>query len=221
MKNKAYSIILAIYLSLSFAGIAESALISYTFEGTIWTVIDNGEYLGGSISTEDTFTGTVTYDLDAIDSASDPNLGEYNYNVSPNGFNVTINGISFTTDPNNIDFIVSVNNGGYGVDSLTLKSDSNNHFPFGPQGSNEYIWIYLQDHFGNALTSDLLPSMINLADWGMKHFIIKSGDGGGTEYNYYIDGTLSHIAPIPIPGAVWLLGSGLSCIVVLRRKKKA
>ena len=209
MKNKAYSIILAIYLSLSFAGIAESALISYTFEGTIWTVIDNGEYLGGSISTEDTFTGTVTYDLDAIDSASDPNLGEYNYNVSPNGFNVTINGISFTTDPNNVNFRVSVDNGGYGGyggDLFSLVSESNNHFPFGPEGSNEYIWIFLEDDYGNALTSDLLPSMITLADWGMKHFAIKSGDGGSPEYNYFIEGTLSHIAPIPIPGTFSLSG---------------
>jgi len=27
-------------------------------------------------------------------------------------------------------------------------------------------------------------------------------------------------APVPVPGAVWLLGSGLAGLVVLKRKKK-
>ena len=189
----------------------------------MWTIIDNSNYLGGAITPGDTFSGTLTYDLAATDLNTDTNIGKYFYDTAPNGITVTINGLTFSSDPNNTlcHFSIFNDNTVNLGDMLNFWSGTINHFPVGPAGANESINIYLNDWSYNALSSDALPSNINVADWGQNHFTIKSGTGGYTEYNYFIEGSISNIISTPIPGAIWLLGSGLLSLAGIRTKKKA
>ncbi len=47
-----------------------------------------------------------------------------------------------------------------------------------------------------------------------------TGTGEGITETMFIAADGQSVAPVPIPGAVWLLGSGLAGMVAMRRKKK-
>ena len=221
MNKNTFFLSLLFLCCLSYVNPAESSMITQYFEGTMWTIIDNGNYLGGAITTGDTFSGTLTYDLAAIDSNPDPNVGEYVYDKAPNGITVTINGLTFYSDPANTLCMFSILNDDTANLGDIIEFDSNtNNFPVGPAGASKSIFIYLNDHSYNVLSADTLPSSINISDWAQNHFVIMSGTGDYTEYNFLIDGSISNITPIPIPSAIWLLGLGLVGLVGLKRMKK-
>lgn len=68
----------------------------------------------------------------------------------------------------------------------------------------------------NGTSSDLDSLNVFMQAGEQINFVIDPGD------NYFHDSTrlFIEIAPVPVPGAVWLLGSGLAGLVGLRRKKK-
>ncbi|MGD9160297.1 MAG: PEP-CTERM sorting domain-containing protein [Desulfobacteraceae bacterium] len=95
-------------------------------------------------------------------------------------------------------------------------------YGFGP-GSNAYISVS-SDGDNWSATADLGWSMPGAADvWGYDLFT----DFGVTSAQYvrlaagpakFID-AVEATNPVPVPGAVWLLGSGLLGLIGLRRKK--
>ena len=72
--------------------------------------------------------------------------------------------------------------------------------------------LQFSDITGTAISSDNLPNSVDLASWGNKNLII-----GNSDSSFYIVGTMSEV---PVPAAVWLLGSGLIGLIGIKRKIK-
>ena len=64
-------IILAVFLLLVSVQV-NASIISYNFSGTLSTVNDTGNLLGGVFSIGDTFTGSVSYESESPDGAPSP-----------------------------------------------------------------------------------------------------------------------------------------------------
>jgi len=91
--------------------------------------------------------------------------------------------------------------------TLTINNITKNYIPygFGP-GAGEYAALVDLSDFG-------VPS-----DGRVSQFGISGTWPPDPEYSAF--GALNNAPPVPIPGAVWLLGSGIAGLVELRRRKK-
>jgi len=93
-----------------------------------------------------------------------------------------------------------------------------------PEGKKAMIWDKtngmreLEDVLANELGLDLTGWTLNHARGISADGFTIVGAGINPDGNY--EAWVANINPIPIPGAVWLLGSGLIGIVGIRRKFK-
>lgn len=224
---------------------ASATLWELDLTGHIESVTYSSDFpYGNPISIGDSFSGTITYDLDVVDLWSQPGYDKSQY---PNsafyrmdsrdlyyGVTVNINEFSFRALPG--DVLVWDNeyfNLG-GADRLHFISsiagspewsDMDDGFPWG-LSSGRIDWE-LQDNSMQAIDSQALPTNINLADWGLNDFEIRGSyfDYDGLEeygYSITINGTVDTVypvsTPIPIPSAIWFFGSGLTALLGLSRR---
>jgi len=82
------------------------------FTGTVWRVRDPPPYaeLGGRIEEGQTVEGYYVYDMRAEDSSTWP----YHHTTPPYGISFTVNGLTFESDPTNVNFTVTKSDGGWG-----------------------------------------------------------------------------------------------------------
>ena len=92
-------------------------------------------------------------------------------------------------------------NSGYSYNSATSGANSIGQ----PPGNNGNSYWYLFEHYGNG--NEYTRNFEDLSNYLQKT----------TDYSMGIEGTPSSV---PIPGAVWLLGSGLMGLFALRRGRK-
>jgi hypothetical protein len=102
-----------------------------------------------------------------VDSNPLPQVGDYHYYTAPNGIRLTVNGLSFATDPRNVDFLLEMVNNYENLDNYVVIS-YNNFFSVSARGEiveNIIDW-QLDDPTQTALSSTRLPRTPPvLSDW--------------------------------------------------------
>jgi hypothetical protein len=121
---------------------------------TVTGISDEAGLLGGSLAVGDRITGSYTYELDGYDSNPYPNLADYWHYREPYGIELRAGPLTFLTDPSNVVFRVSLNNGFNGEDAFSLASYYNLPLPNGSM-VDEISWA-LGDPSQTAL-SDVNP----------------------------------------------------------------
>ena len=165
-------VVLFALLGLREAG--QSSPISIAITGTVRLVDDRNNILSGAVQPGDTIAGIYTYDSATADSNPIPEVADYWHTTAPYGISVTVGGLTFRTDPNNVSFLFEiVNDYAPGIpptDNYLLRS-YNNEFavaaPGGPFGfpDNHISW-QLDDSTAAALSSTALPTVPPvLSDW--------------------------------------------------------
>jgi hypothetical protein len=133
------------------------------------------------------------YDLNAVDTDPSVYVGEYVHTDSPYGIYVHKGTYSFESDPDNVDFRVTVEDSSTsgGVrDALDLDSYGNSADPFWGPGPLGWIYIRFRDNTETALDDDsLLTDAPDLPSWADKHSLTI----WGTSFDYRIEATLTWI----------------------------
>lgn len=144
----------------------EETDVTMQLVAVIATVSDSDNLLGGNIEVGDNILGTYTYDLTTVDDNTIVTVGDYRHDSSPYGIFLSINGIEFRTDLNNVDFLLELVND-HGVtprDNYLLRSYNNAVVSINL--SVDHISWQLDDPDAEALTStDLTSEPPVLADW--------------------------------------------------------
>ncbi|MGB5457738.1 MAG: hypothetical protein WBO18_17445, partial [Gammaproteobacteria bacterium] len=200
---------------------ASATLWGLDLTGHVESVTYSSDFpYGNPISAGDSFSGRISYDLDAVDLWSQPG---YDKSAYPNsafyrmesrdlyyGITVNINELSFRTLPG--DVLVWDN------EYLNLGGADRLHFISGIAGSPDWsvmddgfpwelssgrIDWELQDNSMQAIDRQDLPTDINLANWSLNDFIIHGSyfNYDDLEYGYSINinGTVDTVYPAPIP----------------------
>jgi hypothetical protein len=74
---------------------ARAAVLTLTFSGTVSSVADNGPVAFAPAPVGSPFSGSITYNGDALSSNAGPGFSQY-ANLSPDGATLTLNGSTFT-----------------------------------------------------------------------------------------------------------------------------
>jgi hypothetical protein len=185
-------------------------------------VEDLGEgdgYLDGLIHVGDNITGYYSYDADTLDSNPLPDVGDYLHNSAPAGIFLTIGPFEFKTDPENVDFVVEIENDYPWIDTdinwdgYLLRSYNNLSLSNGTV-VNHISW-QLDDFSGNALSNDSLPTTAPvLEDYpdSWTGLIITGGDRDSMQ----IISSINSVELVPEPSTILLLG--LAILAIRRRK---
>ena len=183
--------------------LAEAALITIEIEALVDSVWDSGNHLEGKIEVGDIITGTYTYDLSTPDSEPLPYAGIYEHHSAPTGISLSVAGFDFTTDPDNVAFVVAILNGypPSGQDQVWMTSYNN--LPLSNGVAVDIISWQLDDPRGTAIHSTEVSTVpLVLDNWESFCGLRIHGERGG----YIIDATVTRAIPEPV--TVLFLGFG-------------
>ena len=146
---------------------ATCAQIGIEIRATVSFIEDPDNLLNNTVHTGDIIRGVYSYNSFAVDSNPLPQVGDYRYTAAPNGIRLKVNGLTFSTDPARVDFLLEVVNNYENLDNYVLHS-YNNLFAVSATGrfvTNTISW-QLDDPTQTALTSAALPRIAPvLSDW--------------------------------------------------------
>ncbi len=166
---------------------AGCAQVKIEISATVRSVDDPDNLLNNRVAPGDIITGFYSYNSFAVDSNPLPEVGDYRYTTAPNGIRLNVNGLTFATDPADVDFLLEVVNNYQNLDNYLLIS-YNNLFAVSARGEfvmNTIDW-QLDDPTQTALSSAALPRTPPiLSDWqsifgltidssGDNHFLIRA-----------------------------------------------
>jgi hypothetical protein len=166
---------------------ANCAQLRIAIRATVSFIDDPDNLLNNIVAPGDIITGIYTYDSFAVDSNPLPEVGDYRYTTAPNGIRLSVNGLTFGTDPADVDFLLEVVNNYQNLDNYVLIS-YNNLFAVSAVGesvTNTITW-QLDDPTQTALLSAELPRTPPvLSNWqsifgltidssGDNHFLIRA-----------------------------------------------
>jgi len=164
--------------------------------------------LEGRISVGDIITGSYSIDSDTSDNNPSGTLGAY-WHYSSYGINLSIGGFVFQSDPDNVSFLLGIDNGTYGHDTYLLRSYNN--LPLSNEVHIEYISWQLDDYSGTALSSDaLLATPPVLEDWEDNYLRITFGYKESSVIGARVT------SAVPEPATVLLFGLG--ALALLRKR---
>ena len=170
-RSRIYHLIVLTVL-LGVASPAGASPISIGITGTVRLVDDRDNILAGAVNPGDLITGFYTYDSDTPDSNPFPTVGDYRHTPAPFGISLNVNGLTFSTDSSNVNFLVEiVNDHGIPLRDNYLLRSFNNVFSASVPGAefeepDNHISWQLDDPTAAALSSTALPTVPPvLADW--------------------------------------------------------
>jgi hypothetical protein len=186
----------AIFFVMGAIPTAQADPVTFSFSGVLDHVSDvaSGPVLGGQFNIGDTFSGSFTFDDSAVDSVPGSELGVYSYNTPPNGLLVTINNLDFSSDPNNVQAWVGIEN-----DRINAVGEIWDRFDYDvqeavifpvPTGLFTIMRIELDDSSATAFNSDSLPTDLTLAAWDSARMSIFSEIGPFPWDSYFIGGAI-------------------------------
>ena len=210
--------LVTIILFLGFLAAPAVALadpITFLFTGNVTSVAG---VLSGTFNTTQTLSGSYTFDSTLADQLpADPILGMYGPLTA---MDVTIGS-----------YPAKHSLGGAGVDDANdsvgadgVKADSYHFFGMmsGPSVADLPVQFFradLQDNTARAFSSDALPLIPpNLSSFlGRNEWFLEFGDG--VTVFAAVGGRITSLEPVPEPGTLLLLGSGLLGVAGYGRKK--
>jgi hypothetical protein len=135
---------------------AKAKLITIEIEAVVDYVEDDLGVLEGKINTGDIITGWYTYDTSTPDSNPLANYAAYWHYNPPAGISLTIGGLEFKTNPDDVNYRIAISNGYYFIDTFSLRSINN--LPLSNGTLVEDIYWLLEDSTGTAVSTDALPT---------------------------------------------------------------
>jgi len=166
---------------------ASCARVKIEINATVSLVDDPDNLLHNAVALGDIITGIYSYDSFAVDSNPLPQVGDYYYITAPNGIRLNVNGLTFATDPRDVNFLLELVNDYQDSDNYVVIS-YNNFFSVSATGMfvmNIIDW-QLDDPTQTALSSTALPRNAPiLSNWqsifglsissdGDNHFLIRA-----------------------------------------------
>jgi hypothetical protein len=211
MKNGIKAIAL-LFVLVFCAAESRAELITISLSATVNYVEDIGNKLEGKIIAGSTITGSYTYEPTTPDSSpSDPTQGNYWHYASPAGIFLTIGGFNFGTNPDNVNFLVSIGNNASEQDNYLVRSYYN--LPLSNGTLVGTIDWQLDDHTATALSSDALPvTKPVLGQWQTNALSIYGVEAGD---DFFIDADVTSVQLVPEPATFLLLTAG---VLILKRR---
>ncbi|MFZ5570837.1 MAG: PEP-CTERM sorting domain-containing protein [Thermodesulfobacteriota bacterium] len=235
--------LLVVFLGTLLGTVPAGALpITMEITAVITNVEDNDGFLTGAIAVGDTIRGNYTYESEIPDTNILPDVGDYWHTTAPHGFALAVNGFWFGTDPGNVDFLYELCNNRIlgsagGWDAYVLhgyQSAFDIAVEVDPALADELpptnlITLEAHDLSGTALSDTFLPlTAPDLSQWDWTRLTLTSetlfSPYGGYSY-FIIDANVTSViarstTPIPEPGTLLLLGTGLAGIWGLGRRAR-
>jgi hypothetical protein len=188
-------------------GPARADLITFAFGG----VIDDSET--SRVPEGTPFSGTITYDLDAIDEDDDPTYGSYTFPLpdsAPVGFTYTVGALTFAA--NEEAYLIVFNDGPRG-DGFIFRGSR----PGTNQLIDGQITIFGLDE--TVFPTDRPPVALNLADFAFAEFsgVFRVPPPGPRQpsVEYTFSGPISTLTLVPVPEPSGLVLMGTGSLVVL------
>ncbi len=152
-------------LSLAVGLIAAPAVraepVTIRLSGTIVTVDDFANVLGGAVTPSMPFVAEYTFDTATTDENADPTVGDYWQRTAPGAMNMQVGGLTFQSDPANRLVLLEVVN--RSMDNYLVRSYNN--LPTAGLYVGPLAW-QLDDSSGQVLADDALPpGAPALAQW--------------------------------------------------------
>jgi hypothetical protein len=219
--KKIISTIGCFLLLFSFAP-ARAEIITIGLTGLVDSVDDPYNLLEGKINVNDVITGTYTYDTATPDTNPASDIGDYFHYSMPCGVVLNLEDFVFTTDFNNVNFLMEMVNDYQGQprDNYLIRSYKN-LFLYNGVDVDHISW-QLDDYGGTALSSTALLTMAPvLSDWDYNNLILRGGVGGTPpcyEKTFQINGHVTSAYLIPEPVTILLLAAGV--LALKRRNSK-
>lgn len=209
---KKAKILTALFVVLSlWSGNLRAGLITIYLTAEVTYVDDFDNLLEGKVTAGDIITGSYSYDSDTPDDNPMSSAGAYFHYSPPYGISLSVGGLVFQTDPDNVEFLIGIDNGTYGTDTYGLRSYNN--LPLSNGVEIEYIHWQLDDLTLTALSSDALPTTPPvLEDWQYdRGLLIKFGFYGESSIMARVT------SAVPEPATILLLALG-SLLLTRRRR---
>ncbi|NIP25165.1 MAG: hypothetical protein GWN67_17750 [Phycisphaerae bacterium] len=155
---KKAEILAVLFVFLSFwTGSIQAEVMTIYLSAEVTYLDDPESLLEGEVNVGDAITGSYLYDSSTPDTdvLNLDTIGHYQHSSSPFGVSLSMGGFTFQTDPDNVDFVITILNNHNGGDMYGLLSYNN--LPLSNGVHVENIAWQLDDYSGTALSSDALP----------------------------------------------------------------
>jgi hypothetical protein len=176
--------------SPAFAATGDTTIL---IKAKVTAVDDPSNLLGGTIHKGSKITGSYTYNKNTPDSNTFPEVGDYMHTTSPYGITLSSKGLTFQTDPNDVQFLVELVNDYNGLDNYLLRSYNNLPLPNGV--SVDHIAWQLDDPTMTALSSASLidaPVPPVLKKWEDPFGLTIEGTGPNGD-TFFIRAHVTHV----------------------------
>lgn len=175
----------------------------------------------------DSFYVDYTFESGIADSNPSPDIGTYDNALL--GYTAVVNGVSLSPGVSNVgNFIQVLNDYGSPDDSSDAYNVASG---FITAGENSYsLYALLENPYNSAPVEPFTSAVLPLAPWDVSAFTNRSLDiavfttVNGQLRSNQLSGAITSITTptvVPVPGALWLLGTGIGMLGLRGRRQQA
>jgi len=223
MKQLIWAVMLAGMLS---TGTARADIATLKITGILTEVFDHyGRFDGTNVAPGAQWTAVIKYDTGTNPRIMNPDNGSYGANATFDiiSYTTRIGEYLFETDKPTAHLSDNYWHKTADILSFTDRPEDYSH------GTGISQYLYFKDHGGTMLSEyDLSLEQLTAFDFASAYFFMRynTSEYISESYRYAVDisGRLSTMSlthsqsSVPVPGAIWLLGSGLGAVAGFRRK---